>query len=334
MPVEQNPLNGLLVVDKPGRTLPIVQPAAAPVSPAPAAGGQRLWTSHDVVARVRRLSGQRRIGHTGTLDPLASGVLVLCLGAATRLVEYYQGEAKRYYAEIVLGAATDTYDAEGQVAATAPVPALTPAAIEAALRTLSGEQWQEPPAYSAIKQEGEALYAKARRGEAVTAPARRVTFHRLDLLELRPPDRLLLDIECSAGAYIRSLAHDLGRALGTLAHLDVLRRTKAGAFDEGDAHSLAEIEAAAAGGELARVLLPLGERLPLPSVQMGPELLRQFGYGRQVLLDAAHCPPNPDQPLAQVRDDRGALAGIIRCLGTQDGAAQGAALWKAEKWLA
>ena len=334
MPVEQNPLNGLLVVDKPGRTLPADPSAAAPVSSAPAAAGQRLWTSHDVVARVRRLSGQRRIGHTGTLDPLASGVLVLCLGTATRLVEYYQGEAKRYYAEIMLGAATDTYDAEGRVTATAPVPPLTPAAVETALAALRGEQWQEPPAYSAIKQEGEALYAKARRGEAVTVSARRVLFHRLDLLELRAPDRLLLDIECSAGAYIRSLAHDLGRALGTLAYVDVLRRTRAGAFDEGDAHSLPEIEAAAARGELAHLLLPLGERLPLPAVQMGAEHMRQFGYGRQVLLDAALCPPDPDQPLAQVRDDRGALAGIIRCMAPQDGAAQGAALWKAEKWLA
>jgi tRNA pseudouridine55 synthase len=156
LPVEQNLLNGLLVVDKPGRTLPAAQPPAAqtPAIQTPAArqeAAERLWTSHDVVARVRRLSGQRRIGHTGTLDPLASGVLVLCLGTATRLVEYYQGETKRYYAEVVLGTATDTYDAEGDSIASAPVPPLTPAGIEAALATLRGEVWQEPPAYSAIK---------------------------------------------------------------------------------------------------------------------------------------------------------------------------------------
>ena len=326
MPVEQNSLNGLLVVDKPGRTLP----PAAPQT------GERLWSSHDVVARVRRLSGQRRIGHTGTLDPLASGVLVLCLGTATRLVEYYQGETKRYYAEVVLGAATDTYDAEGRVTATAPVPPLTVERVEAALAALAGEQWQEPPAYSAIKQEGEALYTKARRGEAVTAPARRVTFHRLHLLELHLPDRLRLDVVCSAGAYIRSLAHDLGRALGTLGYVDVLRRTAAGAFTLEDAYSLAAIEEYARRGELDRLLLPPGERLPLPTVRLPADVLRRLGHGQSVLLEGAlHATVAADPPLAQVRDEIGALAGIIRCLQPQSSAADaGAALWKAEKWLA
>jgi tRNA pseudouridine55 synthase len=328
LPVEQNLLNGLLVIDKPGRILPPAQPPAAQRT-----GAERLWTSHDVVARVRRISGQRRIGHTGTLDPMASGVLVLCLGAATRLVEYYQGETKRYYAEVVLGAATDTYDAEGSIVAAAPVPPLTPERLAAALATLTGEVWQEPPAYSAIKQGGEALYAKARRGEAVSAEARRVTFHRIDLLELRPPDRLLLDVVCSAGAYVRSLAHDLGRALQTYGYLDVLRRLAVGEFELQDAHTLVEIEAAAARGELDRLLRAPGDGLPLPTLRLPADLLRRLGHGQYVLLEGTLC--SPGQPLAQVRDEAGALAGIVRCLQPAGGDTQpdAAALWKAEKWL-
>jgi tRNA pseudouridine55 synthase len=295
---------------------------------------QRLWTSHDVVARVRRLSGQRRIGHTGTLDPMASGVLVLCLGSATRLVEYYQGETKRYYAEIVLGTATDTYDAEGWVTASAPVPLLSKDDVEAALATLRGEVWQKPPAYSAIKQAGETLYARARRGETIYAEARRVTIYRLELLDLQPPNRLGVSIVCSAGTYVRSLAHDLGHALGTNGHLAVLRREAVGAFSLADAHSLAEIEQCAARGELSGLLRAPGDGMPLPTVRLPDELLRRFSYGQRVLLDRSLCPPpGGDQPLVQVRDGAGTLAGIIRCL--QAGAAEDAtaALWKAEKWL-
>jgi tRNA pseudouridine55 synthase len=325
LPSEQNLLNGLLVVDKPGRA-PI--PDSAPAAPSP--GAQRLWSSHDFVARVRGISGQRRIGHTGTLDPLASGVLVLCLGTATRLVEYYQGEAKRYYAEVVLGAATDTYDAEGAVVATAPVPPLAREQVDAALAPLRGEIWQEPPAYSAIKQGGEALYAKARRGEIVSAEARRVTFHRIDLIELRTPGRLLLDIECSAGAYVRSLAHDLGRALGCYGYLDVLRRLAVGNFDLAAAHTLADIETAARAGELDRLLRPAGEGLPLPVLRLPADLLRRMGHGQHVPLEDSPCPPG--QPLAQVRDENGELAGIVRCLQAS-GETPDAPIWKAEKWF-
>lgn len=328
MPSEQNGLNGLLVVDKPGR---VSGPRRSPTDPAPEA--QRLWTSHDVVARVRRLSGQRRIGHTGTLDPMASGVLVLCLGTATRLVEYYQGETKRYYAEVVLGAATDTYDAEGSVVATAPVPPLTEERVELALASLRGEGWQTPPAFSAIKQGGEALYAKARRGEAVVAEARRVTFHRIDLIELRLPDRLLLDIECSAGAYVRSLAHDLGRALSSYGYLHALRRLAVGDFTLATAQTLDTIEAVAQSNELGQLLRPLGDGLPLPALHLAGELRRRMQQGQRVHL--ADRPCSLGQPLAQVRDEAGALAGIIRCLGPAEGAEQADAgsIWKAEKWL-
>ncbi len=318
MSLEQDQLDGLLVVDKPGRVAPSTE---------------RLWTSHDVVARIRRLSGQRRIGHTGTLDPMASGVLVLCLGSATRLVEYYQGEDKRYNAEIVLGYATDTYDSEGAVTATAPIPALTQQAVEAALAAFCGEIRQTPPAYSAIKVDGKALYARARRGESVTPDARSVTFHRIDLIEWRAPDRLLLAIHCSAGAYIRSLAYDLGRSLGTLATLDVLRREAAGEFTLEESHSLAAIETAAVHNRLSGLLREPGAGLPLPQVLLSPELRRRFGHGQHVPLAQTLCAAK--RPLVQVYDEAGELAGIIRCVETAEDSADPAAtaLWKAEKWL-
>jgi tRNA pseudouridine55 synthase len=331
LPVEPNQLDGLLVVNKPGK------PGLSGNAAATESSAERLWTSHDVVARVRRLSNQRRIGHTGTLDPMASGVLVLCLGIATRLVEYYQGEDKRYYAEIVLGYATDTYDGEGKVTEMAPVPVLAQADLERGLAPFRGEIWQTPPAYSAIKQEGVALYARARRGEEVTVVARRVTFHSINLIDFRPPDRLLLAIHCSAGAYIRSLAYDLGRSLGTLATLDVLRREAVGSFSLADAVTLEQIGKAAAHGALADLLHKLGDGLPLPQVQLTAELRRRLAHGQHLPLAHAACPIDctTGQPLVQVRDEMGNLAGIMRCLQPPDDPSDpaSAALWKAEKWL-
>jgi tRNA pseudouridine55 synthase len=232
-----HPLNGVLVVDKPGRgdSLPPVerrQRTEQSNEPRPA----RLPTSHDVVDWVRRWSGQRRIGHTGTLDPMAS---------ATRLVEYYQGETKSYAAGVTLGSATDTYDAEGQTVATAPVPPLAAEAIRTALARFTGEIRQRPPVYSAIKQGGENLYEKARRGESVEAPERTVTIHQLRLETWQPPDRINLWVDCSAGTYVRSLAVDLAVALGTVGHLAALRRERVGEFTLAHAHSWQQIQEAA-----------------------------------------------------------------------------------------
>jgi tRNA pseudouridine55 synthase len=216
----------------------------------------RLYTSHDIVQLVRRWSGQRRIGHTGTLDPMASGLMVLCLGQATRLVEYYQGHDKTYLAEITFGRATDTYDAMGQTVATAPLPTLTAAVIAPALQAFQGYSLQVPPIYSALKQDGESLHRKARRGEAVTVAPRPVTMHQIDLLALTAPDRVTVRVTCSAGTYIRSLAYDLGQALGSCAHLSLLRRERVGAFALEDALTLAEIETIAAADQLTAALLP------------------------------------------------------------------------------
>lgn len=197
--------SGLLVIDK-------------PVGP----------TSHDVVQRLRRLSGQRRIGHAGTLDPLAEGVLLVCLGRATRLVEYLVGLDKTYETTVRLGQATTTYDAEGAVTRERPVE-VTPNQIEAALVVFRGPIQQRVPPFSAVKRDGQPLYKSARRGETVEPPAREVTIHALDVPAFAPP-LLTLRVVCSSGTYIRSLAHDLGAALGCGGHVAALRRTAVGRF--------------------------------------------------------------------------------------------------------
>ena len=311
-PSESDDLHGLLIVDKTGFD---------PHNPA-----ARLWTSHDVVARVRRLSHQRRIGHTGTLDPMASGVLILCLGQATRLVEYYQGHDKRYHAVVALGSATDTYDATGQVTAEMAVPLLSTDAIEAALTRFRGDIMQRPPIYSALKQEGEALYAKARRGEEVTVVARPVTIRQLTLLA-HEASTLTLDILCSAGTYIRSLAHDLGEVLGTAAHLQALRRTAAGGFTLDDAHTIPALEAAAEAGTLHHLLVPLGVGLGLPTMTLDDTIALRLSQGQRVVMDHA---ADATSELVLAQSATGAPLGIIRCLGSQNETS----LWKAEKWLA
>jgi tRNA pseudouridine55 synthase len=185
-------------------------------------------TSHDVVNKVRWLSGIRRVGHAGTLDPLASGVLLLAVGRATRLIEYLVGRSKRYQAVVRLGQETDTYDREGEVVAERPVQ-VTDSQLEAALERFRGPIEQVPPMFSAVKQGGQPLYRLARRGQAVERPARAITIYELSLLDWRPPEIELL-IHCSSGTYIRSLAHDLGQVLGCGGHLATLRRLAVGDF--------------------------------------------------------------------------------------------------------
>ena len=192
-------------------------------------------TSHDVVAQIRRAARQKRVGHAGTLDPAATGVLVVALGNATRLIEYVQdATSKRYLALCALGATTTTDDAEGEVLATAAVPPLDRAAIEQALEPFRGEIMQVPPMYSALHHQGRRLHELAREGIVVERAARPVTIERLELLDWASP-LLTLDIMCSKGTYIRSLARDLGESLGCGAHLQALRRTAVGTFEIKDA---------------------------------------------------------------------------------------------------
>jgi len=224
-------------------------------------------TSHDVVARVRRIAGQRRVGHGGTLDPPATGVLVVALGRATRLLPFLPTEPKRYLATIAFGAETDTLDAAGTVTATAPADQIQREGVAAALTRLIGPQLQVPPMVSAVKLGGERLYAKARRGETVERAPRPITVHALDLLDFQgqggPAPLATVAVTCSGGTYVRVLAADLGRGLGSLAHLAALRRTAVGAFTEDAAHALDQIQLE--GGALEPLLLS-----PAAAMTMGP----------------------------------------------------------------
>ena len=197
-------------------------------------------TSHDVVARVRRITGERKVGHTGTLDPAATGVLPVCLGAATKVIEYLQDSSKTYYAEVVLGVATDTDDLEGRIVAEAPAPPLTEAELDRALEGFRGAIEQVPPMYAAIKVAGRKLYDLARAGETVERAPRVVRIDTLALLGWEPPVARLL-IDCSKGTYIRALARDLGQALGCGASLHRLARLRTGPFYLDQALTLAEL---------------------------------------------------------------------------------------------
>lgn len=207
-------------------------------------------TSHDVVALVRRLAATRRVGHGGTLDPFASGVLPIFLGHATRVVEYHLGDRKVYRATICFGARSTTDDLEGELT---PVTGRAPTrtGIEAAMLALTGQIAQRPPAFSAIKIGGRRAYAMARAGETVVLPSRDVTIHRFTLASWddSEPDRPIagVDVECSAGTYVRALARDLGEAVGSAAYLGALIRTASGPFALADATPLDEIRAATAG---------------------------------------------------------------------------------------
>ena len=216
-------------------------------------------TSHDVVKRVRRAAKIRQVGHTGTLDPMATGVLVVCLGQATRVSEYLLGHDKAYRATIRFGVETNTYDADGEVVAAHDVN-VDHAEVEQALAHFVGEIQQVPPMYSAIKRDGQKLYELARQGIEIDREARSVIVHSIELLDYQAPDATL-DVRCSAGTYIRSIAHDLGAALGTGGHLIDLRRTAAGSFTIEQAILLDAFETAAREDRWETLLHPIDEAL-------------------------------------------------------------------------
>jgi tRNA pseudouridine55 synthase len=204
------------------------------------------WTSHDVVGRVRRLAGTRKVGHAGTLDPMATGVLVLGIGRATRLLGHLQLADKEYIATIRLGQSTITDDAEGEVVDATPAGHVEAEAITAAMAPLTGTIQQVPSSVSAIKVDGQRSYARVRAGEDVDLPARAVTVEMFELGDVRRLDDVVdadVRVVCSSGTYVRALARDLGEALGVGGHLTMLRRTRVDGFDLASAHTLDELEA-------------------------------------------------------------------------------------------
>lgn len=255
------------------------------------------WTSHQVVGRCRRLYGTRKVGHAGTLDPMATGVLLIGVNRATRLLGYLAGHDKSYQATIRLGIDTVTDDAEGEIIASRGAGHLTEAAVIAAVSDFTGEISQVPSAVSAIKVDGKRSYARVRAGEQVELAARTVTVTRFDVRSVRAAtadagaEVLVLDVDvvvdCSSGTYIRALARDLGSMLGSGGHLTALRRTRVGRFD------LSQVALDATGLDLADAqpptLMPLGEvaRRAFPVQELDAGQARDVGYGRALSIDIA-----------------------------------------------
>ena len=231
-------MDGIIVVDKPGG-----------------------WTSHDVVGKMRRLAGTRRVGHLGTLDPIATGVLPLVIGRATRLAQFYVRSEKVYDARIRFGYSTDTYDREGTATSVITEPALKPDVLEAKLEAFRGEFLLTPPPVSAKKIGGVPAYRLARRQIEVALKPVPVQVSELRLTEIEGQEVRLL-VRCSAGTYLRSIAHELGQAMGCGAHLTSLRRLQSGDFSIEQARTIAELETLAGENRLAEALLPAASLLP------------------------------------------------------------------------
>jgi tRNA pseudouridine55 synthase len=243
-------------------------------------------TSHDVVKRVRKLSGQRRVGHTGTLDPMATGVLLVCLGQATRLIEYLLSGRKHYRATIRFGLTTSTLDAEGEIIRQTDPSTLTEARLREILPAFLGEIQQVPPIFSAIKRAGQPLYKLARAGEAIELPPRPVTIYTLTWHTWQPPD-LTLEISCSAGTYIRALARDLGEAAGTGACLiELVRIANANwSLDQSVSLETLEREAQAGSSGWQKYLQPIAQILNhLPKVVLDEVAAAHVRYGRLVKI--------------------------------------------------
>jgi tRNA pseudouridine55 synthase len=254
----KNAISGVLVVDKPVGL-----------------------TSHDVVQIIRKGTNIRRAGHTGTLDPRASGVLVVLIGPAVRLSEYVSASDKRYQAIIRLGTTTDTYDADGHVTSSSPVE-VDEEQFEKVLSQFVGEIEQVPPPYSAVKVKGRKAYEMAREGEEVDLQPRKIQVYNLELLEWAPPEAVI-DVYCSSGTYVRSLAHDLGEALGCGAHLVGLRRTKSGRFTLRDAVPLRKLRDAFDAGNWYQFLIPAAEALSdWPAVELSVEQVESIRHGHRI----------------------------------------------------
>ncbi|MFB9713209.1 tRNA pseudouridine(55) synthase TruB [Arthrobacter methylotrophus] len=257
-------LSGLVIVDKP-----------------------QGWTSHDVVGRMRRLAGTRKVGHAGTLDPMATGVLVLGINKATRLLTYIVGTSKTYSATIRLGESTITDDAEGDITESRNASAVTDEAIRAGVAQLSGEIQQVPSSVSAIKVNGERSYARVRSGEEVKLAARPVTIHRFEIHAIRGVDggRVVdvdVTVECSSGTYIRALARDLGEALGVGGHLTALRRTRVGPYSLEQARTLEQL-----AEELEVLDMSAAARALMPNRELSDAETTEISFGRRIAAGPA-----------------------------------------------
>lgn len=276
-------------------------------------------TSAKAVSLLRRWSGQRHIGHAGTLDPMATGVLPICMGQATRLASFITESRKTYRAEVELGVSTDTYDTEGDITRRADPSSVTREQVQALFPSFSGTILQQPPMYSALKHRGERLYRLARSGIEVERPDRKVEVYRLQLIDWQPP-RFVMEVECGRGTYIRSLAHDMGQALGCGAHLRGLIRTCCGQFNIADSLSLDRVEDSFRNGCWQELLLPVDTVLHhLSAITLNREAERLVRDGRSI-----HLGDDIGQSRLRAYSADGRFLAVLRPLPEQG-------LWQPEK---
>lgn len=271
-------VNGVLVVDKP-----------------------QGISSNDAVQRAKRLFNARKVGHTGALDPLATGVLPLCFGEATKFSQYLLASDKKYWVRVKLGVATDSGDADGEVISTGDPSGIDAARVEDALRFFRGEIDQVPSMFSAIKHQGQPLYKLARQGIEVEREARRVVIYS-NVLTAFESDELELEIHCSKGTYVRTIVEELGQALGCGAHVSALRRRAAGPYDESDLVTFETLEAAREQGSLDPFLLPVSSAVrEWPEVRLSDNTAYYLKQGQPVIV--AHAPSSGWVRLAEILDD-------------------------------
>ncbi len=282
-------LNGILVIDKPPG-----------------------MSSARVVSIVKRLLQVRKAGHAGTLDPFATGVLIVCINQATRLARFWLNSAKTYHAELCLGIETDTQDATGTVISTCEAFDISEDSLQAAMKSFVGTMNQAPSVYSALKHQGVPLYRLARKGQPFQKPARPIQIYRLEILEIALP-RVVFEVSCSAGTYIRTLCADIGNVLGCGGHLKNLRRTASSGYAIADAISLSEVEERALSGDIARHLTGMSDALPdMVSFQADKALTDKLKCG--MMITGADVPPScllPGDSLVKVIDGSNRLLSIL-----------------------
>jgi tRNA pseudouridine55 synthase len=266
-------------------------------------------TSFSIVARIRRITGEKRVGHAGTLDPAASGVLPICLGQATRITEYLHAFTKQYVADIELGVSTDTFDGQGRVISCKDASGVALSSLQHALESFQGIIDQVPPVYSAIKIKGRQSYSLAREGIKISLQARQVRIERLEMLAFEPP-YLKLSILCSKGTYIRSLANDLGERLGCGAYLKALIRTAYGQFTIHDSHSPEEIQSAMENDKLQSLLYPADYPLfDWQKLVLDEKTAYEVLQGTDIAPAAADPPA---RPLCRAYDPAGRFIAIMK----------------------
>ena len=281
-------MNGIIVLDKPPD-----------------------MTSAQVVARVKRISKAKKVGHTGTLDPFATGVLVCCINKATRLAQFLTYGKKRYVGTMRLGIRTDTQDFTGRVVSTEPELPMTDQEVHGAFRRFLDVQHQNPPAYSALKHNGVPLYRLARRGTFIQKPARRIYIYGLQVLEISLPD-VRFEVCCSAGTYVRTMCADIGDALGCGAHLTGLCRTESGGFSLDEAIALNALERLAGTGKISSCIIPMSVALRgMPHVSADDELVQKIQHGHQVTQEEVTAEAEETCPWIKVTDSQGNLVAVM-----------------------